>query len=348
MSLVLKSNVVATKWLFDKTGIKDTDYLFNADFTQNYFNIKPDSNKIFSDIINYTRANSAYYYDGSIKTVPANTPVLLGSSGEKGLWQQLRAGNRLGSGIINSSRTITLSTTAELSSSYCLQVWGSGSVQISGDVQIVSGGNTATKTNPVIFKATTGISSATINFTVSGSVDYYQTQLDDSTALMNPSLTTTESSAIYLKTALLRDEFSMLIRLKPSYIGNSTYQSALFEIASNNNLITGYINTSGLVRIRARNNVDVGITSDGIAHENKDVTIVLKFGKSRLAAFQNGLKLFDIAANATSAIQFIKFLGSDTYVPSGSKIFTGLLKNVVMYTKTMTDTELADLSKTYL
>lgn len=348
MSLVLKSNVVATKWLFDRTGIKDTDYLFNADFTQNYFNIKPDNNKLFADVINYARTNSAYYYDGSIKTVAANIPVLVASSGEKGLWQQLRAGNRLGGGIVNTTRTITLTTTAELTSSYVLQVWGSGSVTITGDVQIVSGGNTATKTNSVIFKAATGVSAANVTFTVTGLVDYYQIQLNDSKALINPSLTTTESMSAYLKTSLLRDEFSILIRLKPMFNGNSTFQCALFEIASNNNLITAYINTEGLVRIRARNNIDVGITSDGIAHENKDVTIVLKFGKSRLAAFQNGLKLFDIAANATSAIQFIKFLGSDTYIPSNSTAFTGLLKNVVMYTKTMTDAELADLSKTFL
>lgn len=355
MATILKSDNVATNYIADISGIKDTDYLLSADFAARKYKVNGLSAAL-SDVITYTRANTGYQIEnGVIQTVEANVPIFNDpTTGERGLWSAATMGNAIGNGICNTNKSVTHTTSERIGAIFNLQVFGSGSVTVSGDVELVDATFTATEAQMIRYRTKANASDSTksiVNFTVSGSVIHYQTARDAPHSYNHPTLTTVNKPSVLVKQSIIdllktKTEFTVLLRMKPALKSMPVVPLGLFEITSDRNHIYGIVNPKGDVSIGLSDGSNATWALPDIAANNKDVVIAIKYSNSKMQVYRDGIKLSEITGDASSTLSAIQIFATNKYV-SGRSQFPGLLKNLVIYDKTLTDNALVELSKSF-
>ena len=355
MATILKSNNVATNYIADISGIKDTDYLLSADFTAQKYKLNGLSAAL-SDVITYTRANTGYQIEnGVIKTLEANEPIFNDpTTGERGLWSAVSMGSVLGYGICNTNKTITHTTANRIGVIFGLQVFGSGSVTVSGDVELVDTTFTATEAQMIRYRTKANASDSAksiVNFTVSGNVIHYQTANDAPYSYNHPTLTTVNKPTVFIKQDIINKlkvlpEFTVMMRLKPSLSSAPTMPIGLFEITSDRNHIYGIVNTQKFISIGVSDGVTGSWALPDVAAENKDTVIAIKYSNSKMWIYRDGTKLLEKKGDASSVLSAIQFFATNKFA-SGRNNFVGLLKNIVVYGKSLTNDELQKLSKSF-
>lgn len=355
MATILKSDNVATNYIADISGIKDTDYLLSADFAARKYKVNGLSAAL-SDVITYTRANTGYQIEnGVIQTVEANVPIFNDpTTGERGLWSAASMGNVIGNGICNTNKTVTHTSSSRIGVIFSLQVFGSGSVTVSGDVELVDTTFTATEAQMIRYRTKANASDSAksiVNFAVSGSVIHYQTASDAPHSYNHPTLTTVIKPTVVVKQSIVdllktKSEFTVLIRMKPALKSTPTVPLGLFEITSDQNHIYGIINTQKNISVGASDGTNSAWGSPDAPAENKDTVMAIKYSSSKMQVFRDGVKILEKSGNTASVLSAIQIFATNNYM-SGRNQFAGLLKNIVIYTKAMTDAELIKLSQSF-
>ena len=354
MTLILKSTSVATNYLSDTSGVKDTDYLMSADFVNRKY-ILNGKNVALTDVITYTRAGLGYRYNnGVIDTIADNTPVFDDPlTTDKGIWSSLANGNVLGYGIVNTTKTITHTAPSRIGAIFNLQVWGAGSVTVSGDVEQVSGTFTATQSQVIQYRTKANASDATksiVTFTVSGSVAHYQTALDQAFAYNHPTLTTVNPPKITIAQGIIDQiktlsEFTVLLRMKPSLVTTPSLPLGLFEVTTDKNHAYAIINTQKNVSVGASDGVNNTYGTPDVA-VNGDTVIVVRYSGSKMTIYRDGLLLLEKTGDASSVLSAIQFFATNKFANVRNN-FVGLLKNIVVYSKSFTNDELQKISKSF-
>lgn len=351
MSLILKTDTAVTRFIADISGLKDTDYFVNADLARQEYSLAG-SPVSFADVFNYTRTGLAYKYNGSsIDTVAENTPIF-GSynADDNGLWSSPLMGSILGGGVVNTTKTVTLAGRVGLIATFI--VWGSGSVTITGDVEQVDGkGLVATAGNPIRIKlkanATTP-TSAIITTTVTGDVTHYQAATDTAYAANHPTFTTVQAPTMFLAPSVLSQltSFTVLVRFKNYFIGKPNVPVRYLEIDTNNNAMTLRSTTNGLSSVRLSDGSSFVDTAGQITED--EVIFALSYSAGQMKVFSNGELKGQMAGNPASVLANIQLLNSTKFTDgAASKGVSGLLKNVVIYKKSMTDEQLKSLSNSF-
>ncbi|MDO7388708.1 hypothetical protein Q5X51_17745, partial [Acinetobacter baumannii] len=212
-------------------GIKDSDYLMSADFVNQKYKLN-NAYVAMSDIITFTRSTLAYQVaNGVVQTIAENVPVFGDPvTGEAGLWSATTMGNVVASGICNTNKTVTHTAQSRIGVIYNLQVWGTGSVTVSGDVELVGSTFTATQGQVIQYKSKANASNpntSIVNFTVAGGVIHYQSAQDAPYGYNHPTLTTVNKPSVYIKASIIDQlkvlpSFVMLVRAKLEVIANPT------------------------------------------------------------------------------------------------------------------------------
>lgn len=355
MSTILKSDNVATNYIADISGIKDTDYLLSADFTAQKYKLNGLSAAL-NDVITYTRTTVGYKIEnGVIQTLEANVPIFNDpTTGERGLWSATTMGNVIGSGICNTNKSVTHTAPVRIGAIFNLQVFGSGSVTVSGDVELVDATFTATEAQMIHYRTKANASDSAksiVNFTVSGSVIHYQTANDAPYSYNHPTLTTVNKPTVLVKQSIIdllktKSEFTVLLRMKPALKSTPTVPIGLFEITSDQNHIYGIVNTQKNISIGASNGAVGTWGSTDVVAENKDTVMAIKYSNSKMQVFRDGTKLLEKSGNTASVLSAIQIFATNKYI-SGRGQFAGLLKNLVVYEKALNDDELLRLSQSF-
>lgn len=347
MTLILKSDVSANKFISDRAGIRIPNYYLSADFVNQSYELNGLASA-FSDIFDYTKPSASYIIeDKEIKSVPANTPIFSDPNNNgKGLWMQNGGvGNALGAGDKKTNQTLNV-LSGRVGVEHSLQVWGSGSVSVSGAIELVSITATATKDKLVIFKPT---STGAINFTVAGDVEYYQVQHNFAHEYVQPAPSAAPTNNLKIKSDIVStlSSFVLIFRMTPYLESGPSANTSLMEV-NGTNVMSGYINrTDNKAFIRMRNdNISVGATADYIEYD-KDIALVVNYGQDgRMSVYKNGKKLSETEFNPASLLQSITF-GRNTVFSTTHLAFTGLIKNIALYKINLTQDELISLSKSF-
>ncbi|AMX20336.1 hypothetical protein IEC338SC_3225 [Acinetobacter pittii] len=354
MTTVLKSNVAATANLGDLSGLKDSGYYLSADFTRQKYKLAG-AEVAFSDLFTYTRANVANaYVNGEIKEVAANTPIFDDwISDQKGLWSAPALSNLLGTGLKNTNQTLTHTLAARIGAAFILQMWGAGSVTVSGDVEIVDTYSlTATQQKYILYKTKANASNpaqSIVNFTVAGDVKHYQTYTNTVSVPSHPLLSATSAPSLFLKSSLLAGltDFALIFRIRAMQSKNFSEQLIrLFEINTNLNAVSAIINTTARFSTRLSDGTTQQWATEFAATNTADAVLTVKYSANTIKLFNDGILLATFTGNASSVLSAIQFLYTTNFNTIGS-VFCGLLKNVAIYTKTMSDDELKKLSQSF-
>lgn len=354
MTLILKSTSVATNYLSDTSGVKDTSYLMSADFANRKYKLNG-NNVALTDVITYTRIGSAYQYNnGVIDTISDNTPVFDNPlTTDKGIWSAQSMGNVIGGGIVNTTKTITHTAQSRIGVVFNLQVWGTGSVTVSGDVEQVSSTFTATQSQVIQYRTKANASDATksiVTFTVSGSVVHYQSATEQYFAYNHPTLSTVQAPKILVAQGIIEQikslsQFTILMRLKPALITTPNTALGLFEITTDKNHAYAIINTQKNVSVGASDGVNGSWGSpDSVA--SNDVVIAVRYSGSKMTIYRDGILVLEKTGDASSVLSAIQFFATNKYT-IGRNNFVGLLKNIAVYSKSFTNDELQKLSKSF-
>lgn len=355
MATILKSDNVATNYIADISGIKDTDYLLSADFTAQKYKFGG-LDAALSDLITYTRANAGYQIEnGVIQTLEANVQIFNDpTTGEHGLWSAATMGNVIGNGICNTNKTVTHTASARIGVIFNLQVFGSGSVTVSGDVELVDATFTATEAQMIRYRTKANASDSAksiVNFTVSGNLIHYQTANDAPHSYNHPTLTTVNKPTVLVKQSVIdllktKSEFTILLRMKPALRNTPAVPLGMFEVTSDQNHIYGIVNTQKNISIGASDGANGTWGSPDVIAENKDTVMAIKYSNSKMQVYRDGTKLLEKTGNAASVLSAIQIFATNKYI-SGRNQFSGLLKNLVIYEKALTDNELVELSQSF-
>lgn len=354
MTTVLKSSVAATASLGELSGLKDSGYYLSADFTRQKYKLNG-SEVAFSDLFTYTRANIAHAYsNGEIKEVAANEPIFDDfNNDQKGLWSAPALSNLLGTGLKNTNQTLTHTIAARIGAIFVLQMWGTGSVTVSGDVEVVDTYTlTATQQKYILYKTKANASNASqsiVSFAVSGDVKHYQTYTNTVSVPSHPLLSAVSAPSLFLKSSLLADltSFTLIFRLRPMQAKNWSEQLIrLFEINTNLNVVSAIINTTANFSTRLSDGTTQQWATDFAATNAADAVLTVKYSANTIKLFNNGVLLATFTGNAASVLSAIQFLYTTNFNTLGS-VFTGVLKNVAIYKKTMSDEELKKLSNSF-
>lgn len=354
MTIVIQSDIVATNYLSDEAGIKDSDYLMSADFVNQKYKLN-NAYVAMSDIITFTRSTLAYQVaNGVVQTIAENVPVFGDPvTGEAGLWSATTMGNQIGIGICNTNKTVTNTAPARIGAIFNLQVWGTGSVTVSGDVELVDSTFTATEAQMIRYRTkanTSNSATSIVNFTVSGSVIHYQSATDAPYAYNHPTLTTVNKPSVYIKASIIEQlkvlpSFVMLVRAKLEVIANPTVPLGICEITTDYNHVYAIVNPSKKFSIGASDgNVSAWNSSDPDAVG--DLTYVVQYTPGQMKVFRDGQIVLTKSGSTASVLATIQFFATNKYTSARNQ-FNGLLKNIAIYTKTMTDDELKKLSQSF-
>ena len=354
MATILKSDNAATNYIADISGIKDTDYLLSADFTAQKYKVNGLSAAL-SDVITYTRANTGYKIEnGVIQTLDANAPIFNDpTTGERGLWSAATMGNVIGNGICNTNKTVTHTAALRIGVIFNLQVFGSGSVTVGGDVELVDATFTATEAQMIRYRTkanATDSAKSIVNFAVSGNVIHYQTANDAPYSYNHPTLTTVYKPTVFVKQSIIDQlkvlsEFTVMMRLKSALSSISAVPIGLFEVTSNLNHAYGIVNPQRNYSLGASDGATATWGSPD-TYADKDTVIVVKYSAGQMKIFKDNILVLTKTGNAASVLSAIQIFATNKYV-SGRNQFTGLLKNIVVYDKSLTNDELQKLSKSF-
>lgn len=176
MTIIIKSNQVATKHLGNIYGVTDTGYVLFADFGLNEYHTKIGGqiNPVtLSELLQFSRSSKASYLDATnvIREVAANTPRIHFDpvSEKKGLLIEDKHTQLLSN--IYAPATQTIAITHDTTKRLVLSVKGSGSATISGSAEVeVNSPASATENNPVVYKSTV---TGNITITVTGSLSAF-------------------------------------------------------------------------------------------------------------------------------------------------------------------------------
>lgn len=349
MSLILRSDTVASNFISDLAGIKNVNYFLAADFVNQSYELNGSAVE-FQEIFDYSRPEAYVLEEGKLKLVDANVPIFHDPNNERrGLWMQYNgAVNALGPGEQKTTKTLTIHP-SNIGTIRSLQVFGSGSVTVSGDITLNEGGATASKDHPILF---TPIGAGVVTFTVSGDVQYYQTQQRSARELFQPLPVHSPVDSLKIKNSVIANisgaPFVFIIRVRPYFIGGRpTFRTAFVEVDAAN-LATGYFNEmNGMAAMRLRNgDISAGATAE-ISDYILDVSFVVNFGQDgSLAVYRRGEKIAQTEANPADLLQQIIF-GTSTKYPSVGRTFTGLLKNFALYKVELNDEQLMSLSASF-
>ncbi|MDO7387173.1 LamG-like jellyroll fold domain-containing protein, partial [Acinetobacter baumannii] len=117
------------------------------------------------------------------------------------------------------------------------------------------------------------------------------------------------------------------------------------EITTDYNHVYAIVNPSKKFSIGASDgNVSAWNSSDPDAVG--DLTYVVQYTPEQMKVFRDGLLVLTKTGNAASILSAIQFFATNKYI-SGRNQFNGLLKNIAIYKKTMTDDELKKLSQSF-
>lgn len=186
MTIIIKSNQVATKHLGNIYGVADTGYVLFADFGLNEYHtkiggqIKPVT---LSELLQFSRSSKASYLDTTnvIREVAANTPRIHFDpvSKKKGLLIEDKHTQLLSNIYAPATQTITI--THDTTKRLVLSVKGSGSATISGSAEVeVNSPVAATENNPVVYKSTV---TGNITITVTGSLSAFSLHWADNNGI---------------------------------------------------------------------------------------------------------------------------------------------------------------------
>lgn len=173
MTIIIKSNQVATKTLGNVFGLPISDYSLLLDFNLGEYRVKDGGGfqkKTLSDVIDFRRATKATYIDdtGSLQEAAADTPRihLDATTGYKGLLIESTHTQLLSN--IYSPATQTIPIVHDADRRLVLSVRGSGSAKITGVVELqASSPALATENNPSLYAST---ASGNITIAVTGSL----------------------------------------------------------------------------------------------------------------------------------------------------------------------------------
>lgn len=354
MATILKSNNAATNYIADMSGVKDTDYLLSVDFTAQTYKLNG-LTAALSDIITYTRTGLAYKINNDlIENIAENTPVFNDPvTSERGLWSAATMGNVVTGGVCNTNKTVTHTAGSRIGVIFNLQVFGTGSVTVSGDVELVDATFISTQAHMIRYKTkanTINNTKSIVSFTVAGSVIHYQSANDAPYSYNHPTLTTVNKPTVLIKQAIIDQlkvlpEFTVMMRLKPALSSTPAVPIGLFEITSDLNHAYGIVNTQRNYSIGASDGATATWGSPD-TYADKDTVIVVKYSAGQMKIFKDSILVLTKTGNAASVLSAIQFFATNKYV-SGRNQFAGLLKNIVIYTKAMTDAELIKLSQSF-
>lgn len=354
MTIVIQSDIVATNYLSDEAGIKDSDYLLSADFVNQKYKL----NNVYvqmSDVITFTRSTLAYQViNGAIQTLEVNVPAFGDPvTGEAGLWSATTMGNVIGNGVCNTNKTVTHTAPARIGAIFNLQVWGAGSVTVSGDVELVSSTFTATEGHSIQYKTKANASDplkSIVNFVIAGSIVHYQSASDAPYAYNHPTLTTVNKPAVYIKSSIIDQlkvlpSFVMLVRAKLEVVANPTVPLGIGEITTDYNHVYAIVNPSKKFSIGASDG-NVGAWNSSDPDAVGDLVYVVRYTPGEMKVFRGGQLVLTKSGSTASVLAAIQYLATNKYTSARNQ-FNGLLKNVAIYTKTMTDEELKKLSQSF-
>lgn len=352
MTTILKSNTVATNYIINSSGLKDSDYIVSADFINKKYTI--DAAPVgFSDVISYTRVENAFdYIDGNIITVAENTPLFNDPiTKQKGLWGATTIGNLLGSSPVTTNQTLTHTLPVRIGVKFILQVFGTGSVTVSGDVTGTT--LTATQSNPIIYSSKASAADpnkSVVNFTVAGNIAHYQTNTDFPFAYNKPYLSTVRAPVVKLSANVISklsvlSGFSLLFRFTPALFATPDKVLGVFELATTKNSVYSFINTQKQFSTGLTNGITPEYATPDILAEG-DLTLLVTYSAGQIKIFRNGELLKVKAGDATSVLKHIVFFKTDDFA-AARNITAGLLKNVAIYSKTLSDDDAKKLSLSF-
>lgn len=356
MTIVLKSNVVATKSLGHISGIAGPrDYSGVIDFVNRKMiedNIEKD---IFStNSLTVSNVSAAHYlsiYDPISNTLTkklsqTDLATHLDYLGEKGLIGYGYTSNWMADadGYLTATKTRTIGTGAA-GKLVTLQVFGTGAVTISGDVSDQGEGLTATYEKPITVLLTG--SNPTVTATVSGNVLHYQllpkNKIYKNVAIaytgQNLSIYSQARSAPLTKCSFLfhanvssfntfnHHPYQLLFALK---VDTSDYLVALVHNAQ---IRFAFVSPRDSAVPAVLKTIQIGA-----------VVVVVTLDNNRLKVFFDSEKVFDFTATAN-----IAFTGAD-FIKSAGTTSTGLngtIKKLFTYSRAVSDAEAIQMTNSF-
>lgn len=358
MTIVLKSNVVATKSLGHISGISGPrDYSGVIDFLDRKMiedNVEKD---IFSanSLTISNPANNQYLsiYDPISNTLTkklnqTNLATHLDYLGEKGLVGYGYVSNWMADADVyltaTKTRTIGVGAAGKL---VTLQVFGTGAVTISGDVSDQGEGLTATYEKPITVLLTG--SNPTVTTTVSGNVLHYQI-LPKNKIYKNIAVTYKGLDlGVYSKprsTPLTNCSFLFHANLYDFGTFNERVYQLLFALqvgASDYFAALVHNNQIRFVFVSPRDNaVPFVLKPIQIGAVVVAVTLV----NNRLKVFFDGEKVFDFTATANIAFSNADFIKSGA-VPANASGLNGTIKKLFTYSRAVSDAEAIQMTNSF-
>ena len=364
MTTIFKSNTKATQFISDIAGIVNPNYVFSADFVNQIY-MTDGSAVAFEDIISYKKTTPSYdVVDKKLVNLGVDTPQFNSpKAADAGLWRNKATptASILGSEQVKTSKS--LPKLADWSGKFLLlQVWGKGTVKISGAIDIQPlFGDTATNSKCVIVKVSSTVSS-NIDFTVVGDVSHYQaimgtTDIKSLPTYLKPLPVPSTSSTIKAQQSVLdrinaaTNGFTVILRHAMSSTGVGLSKvMGVFELSAPNSSISYFTNAGGSLALRL-NNATSNITSYGLPELNfvdgQTFTTVFVCNKNSVIVYRDGKVLGSISTNIGDVWQNITLGNTVNYSVGVANEFEGLFKNLVIYDYPASADEAIELTKSF-
>lgn len=357
MAIVLKSNVVATKSLGHISGIVGPrDYSGVIDFVNRKMiedNIEKDIFSANSLTLNNPDNNYLSIYDPISNTLTkklsqTSLATHLDYLGEKGLVGYGYVSNWMADadGYLTATKTRTIGVGAA-GKLVTLQVFGTGTVTISGDVSDQGEGLTATYEKPITILLTG--SNPIVTATVSGNVLHYQllpkNKIYKNIAVAFRGLnlgvyskprSTPLSNCSFLFHANLSGfgtfnerAYQLLFALQ---VGQSDYLAVLVE---NNQIRFAFVSPRDSEVPYVRKPIQIGA-----------VVVAVTLANNRLKVFFNGEKVFDFTATANIPFSNADFIRSGA-VPNSASGLNGTIKKLFTYSRAVNDAEAIQMTNSF-
>lgn len=355
MAIVLKSNVVATKSLGHISGIVGPiDYSGVIDFVNRKMiedNIEKD---IFSanslEVSNISAAHYLSIYDPISNTFTKklnqnNLATHLDYLGEKGLVAYAYTSNWMSDadadGYLTATKTRTIGSSG-VNKLVTLQVFGTGSVTLSGGVSSQGEGLTATYEKPITV-LTTG---TTITATVSGNVLHYQL-LPKNKIYKNVAIVYTgQSTGVYFKprsAPLTKCSFLFHANLSSFETFNYSAYQLLFALKANTSDFLVALVKNNQIRfafVSTRDTPNVALKPIQIGA----VVVAVTLDNNRLKVFFDGEKVFDFTATANIGFTTIDLIRSGGTESAG---LNGTIKKLFTYSRAVSDAEAIQMTNSF-
>lgn len=356
MTIVLKSNVVATKSLGHISGISGpTDYSGMIDFVNGRMVEDYVEKNIFSaNSLTLSNQSSAHYYglydreNNTIKKLIPQTELLanLHYLGDMGLVASGYTSNWMAEadGYLTATKTQTFGANAS-NKLVTLQVFGTGSVTLSGGVTSQGQGLTATYGNPITVLTGTN---PTITASVSGAVLHYQ--ITPTTSVHNDLVVayTSRNLGVYTKPATTPKPQCTLVFNAQVY-SYATFNSAsyqlLFSVKMNTGDYLAILLQGSQLRVAFISSRDATVPATMTPLSLGNTTVVVTLQNNKVKVFFGEQKIFDFTATAAIALSSIDFIKSGATAAANG--LDGTVKKLFTYDRAVSDAEAMQLTNSF-